>query len=210
MDFYSIYLIIKFTALIWLIYNGWLVYIAPRNMVEVGVETQTNCPLQFAFSTYMNVRDFYLRLSPGHKKYEMTGTSLTEDVVIEIWETAGFQFVKHQYRVVELVQDERMRLVSEKSQVTVLGVFKGETRSEVEFRFHAINDNQTNLGITIQIIFPNWYRHLLARLFFTQAIWKSHARAELNALAKIMEEAFVAKSSDKASSQNLRVVDGRF
>lgn len=195
MDMYSVKTVIEIIVVLWIGYNGWRVYSAPLNAVEVNAEVLTNCPLQFTFQTYMKVRDFYLRLSRGHRKYEMTGTDLTKDVVINIWETAGFQFVKHQYRVTELVPDKRMRLVSEKSQVTVLGLFKGETRSEVEFRFDAISDEQTNLGLTIRIIFPNWFRHLLARIFFTEVIWRTHARGEMNALARIIEEFYAARTA---------------
>lgn len=195
MDLHSVRTAVEIIVILWIGYNGWRVYSAPLNAMEVGAEVRTNCPLQFTFQTYMRVRDFYLRLSPGHRKYEMTGTDLTKDVVINIWETAGFQFVKHQYRVTELVLDKRMRLVSEKSQVTVLGLFRGETRSEVEFRFDATADEQTNLGLTIRIIFPNWFRHLLARIFFTEVIWRSHARGEMKALAKIIEEFYAAKTA---------------
>jgi hypothetical protein len=182
-------------ALCWLAYNGWRVFSAPRNAVEVGADVQANCPPKFAFQTYMKVREFYLLLSPGHKKYEMSGASFMKDVVIDVWETAGFQFVKHQYRVTELVLNERMGLVSEKSQVKVLGLFKAESRSEVEFRFYPTADAQTNLGLTIRIVSPNWFRHLLARLFFTEAIWRAHARAEMNALAKIIEQRYAIETA---------------
>jgi len=113
-----------------------------------------------------------------------------KDAVIDVWETAGFQFVKHKYRVTEMLANEKMKLVSEKSNVRVLGLFKGENRSEVEFRFHPIPGGKTNLGVTIQIIFSNRIRHFMARLFFTEAIWKSHALEEMKALASIIEQQF--------------------
>lgn len=177
-------------ALGWVGYNGWRVFSAQQHLVEVGAEVQAECPPDFAFQSYMQVREYYLQLSPGHKKYEMTGTDLLKDVVIDVWETAGFQFVRHQYQVTALVPNEQMKLVSEKSQVKVLGLFKGESRSEVEFRFRPAADGKTKLGLTIQIVFPNWFRHFMARLVFTEAIWRSHARAEMNALASIMENKF--------------------
>jgi len=177
----------------WVAYNGWRVFSAQRNAIEVGADVQAKCPRIFAFETYMKVRDFYLQLNPGHKKYEMSGTDLMKDVVIDIWETAGFQFVKHQYRVAELVPNELMRLVSEKSQIKIWGLFNAESRSEVKFLFHFTSDGQTNLGLTIQIVSPNWFRHLLARLFFTEPIWRSHARAEMNALARIIEQRYAVE-----------------
>lgn len=143
----------------------------------------------------MQVREYYLQLSPGHKKYEMSGTDLTKDVVIDVWETAGFQFVRHQYRVTEMAPNERMKLVSEKSTVTIMGIFKGESRSEVEFRFQPTGDGKTNLALTIQIIFPNRLRHFMARLFFTEAIWRSHAREEMNNLAGILEGRYTSETT---------------
>lgn len=183
----------------WAGYNGWRVASAPRQAVQVGAEVPARCPRDFAFRTYMQVRDFYLELSPGHRKYELHGTDLLQDVVIDVWEQAGFQFVQHEYRVTELVPPERMRLVSDSSRVRVLGLFKGRTRSEVEFRFAAASASGTTLGLTICIVFPNPLRHLLARLFFTEAIWQAHAKEEMTALARLMErrwaEAGAAKSA---------------
>ncbi len=45
-------------------------------------------------------------------------------MVIDACEAAGFQLVKHKYRVTELILNKRMRSVSEKSQVIVFGLFK--------------------------------------------------------------------------------------
>jgi len=174
----------------WLAYCLWRVASAPGNSVLVGADVIARCPSEFAFQTYMNIRDFYLQLSSGHKRYELHGTNLTQDVVIDVWEQAGFQFVQHKYRVTELVPGERMCLVSEMSQVRILGLFRSRSRSEVEFRFHPDSDTETVLGLVIRIVFPNKLRHLLARLFFTQAIWQSHAKEEIAALAKVMEQRY--------------------
>jgi hypothetical protein len=187
--------IIGIIVLCWIGYNIRQVFKAPRNAVEVDSTVKAKCPQDFAFQAYMNVREYYLNLSPAHKRYEMSGTNLLEDVVINVWETAGFQFVKHAYRVTELVPNERMRLVSERSQVRVLGLFKGVTRSEVEFRFLPAEDDRTSLGLTIRIVFPNWFRHLLARLFFTETIWRSHARGEMQALARIIEQRYAIETA---------------
>jgi hypothetical protein len=188
-------------SLCWLIYNGWRVYSAPVNAIEIGADVRAVCPRDFAYQTYMNIGEFYLRLSPGHKKYEMIGTELLKDVMIHIWETAGFQFVRHQYRVAELVPGELMGLVSEKSQVEIWGLFNAESRSEVKFVFHPAGDGQTNLRLTIRIVFPNRFRHLLSRLFFTEAIWQSHARAEMNALAEILEQRYRDKQENRQPSR---------
>ena len=171
----------------WFLYCLWRVATSPRNAVQVGTEVSAKCPVESAFGTYMKVREFYLKLSPGHKKYEMQGHALTPDTIIEVWEEAGFQLVKHKYRVIELVPRERMRLVSEASQVRVLGLFHGQSRSEVEFRFRSIGTSECSLGLSICIVFPNRLRHLLARLFFTEAIWQRHAEQEMAALARVVE-----------------------
>jgi hypothetical protein len=181
--------------LMWLVYNLWRVIRAPDNAVAVGAEVLTRCPRDFAFKTYMKVREFYLELSPGHKKYELHGTDLHRDVTIDVWESAGFQFVKHVYRIVELIPGERMRLVSEHSQVRVLGLFRGQSRSEVEFRFAPNGDAETRLGLTIRIVFPNRLRHLLARLFATEAIWQAHATEEMTALARLIEQRHAATTA---------------
>lgn len=186
---------IEILAFCWVGYNVWRVFSAQQHSVIVGAQVLANCPLDFAFSSYMQVREYYRQLSPGHQKYEMSGTDLTKDVVIDIWETAGFQFVQHQYRVTEMVPNERMKLVSEKSKVKIMGIFKGESRSEVEFRFQPTSEGKTNLSLTIQIIFPNWLRHFMARLFFTEAIWRSHALEEMSTLARIIEERFNASET---------------
>ena len=176
----------------WLLYCLARVVTAPRNAIQVGTEVRTRCPVDFAFQTYMKVREFYLQLSPAHKKYEMNGTGLTPETVIDIWEEAGFQLVKHKYRVVELVPGQRMRLLSESSQVRVLGLFRGQSRSEVEFRFTPTGESECALGLTICIVFPNKLRHLLARLFFTQAIWQRHAEQEMNALSRLTESRYAS------------------
>lgn len=184
---FGLEIILGCAGLGWLAYNLYRVLTAPRNAVEVGTQVVTGCPRPFAFQAYMKVREYYLQLSDGHRRYEMSGTHLTRDTVIEIWETAGFQYVKHRYRVVELIPNQRMRLLSEHSEVRVLGLFKGESRSEVEFRFDDHVPAGTAMGLTIRIVFANRLRHLLARLFFTETIWAAHARQEMEALARIME-----------------------
>jgi len=176
----------------WLLYCLWRVVSAPRNAIQVCTEVRARCPVDFAFQTYLKIREFYLLLSPGHKKYEMNGTGLTSETIIDIWEEAGFQLVKHKYRVVELVPRQRMRLLSESSQVQVLGLFRGRSRSEVEFRFTVTGESECALGLTICIVFPNKLRHLLARLFFTRAIWQRHAEQEMNALARLIESRYAS------------------
>jgi hypothetical protein len=176
----------------WVLYCAWRVLAAPREAVEVGADVPARCPVDFAYRTYMRVREFYLQLSPAHQKYEMQGTALNADTVIDVWEEAGFQLVKHRYRVAELVPGERMRLVSEHSQVRVLWLFGGQSRSEVEFRFVPAGESNCLLGLTIAIVFPNKLRHLLARLFFTQAIWQRHALQEMQALARLIEARYAS------------------
>jgi hypothetical protein len=186
---------IEIIALIWLGYNAWRVFFSLHNAIEVIADVEAKCPREFAFLAYMKVREYYLRLSAGHKKYEMSGTDLLKDVVIDVWETAGFQYVKHRYRVSDLVPNEKMVLVSENSHVKIFGIFKSQSRSEVEFRFRSTTSGHTNLGLTIRIVFPNRFRHLLARLFFTEAIWRSHAREEMNALARIIEQHYAIENA---------------
>ncbi|WP_313054371.1 hypothetical protein [Pseudomonas lopnurensis] len=178
-------------AAAWPAYNLWRVFTAPQNAIEVSAAAHARCPRSFAFQTYMEVREYYKQLSSGHRKYVMSGGErLMEDVVIDVWETAGFQFVKHRYRVTELIPDRRMRLLSEHSEVRVLWLFKGRSRSEVEFRFDDAAANETSLGLTIRIVFANRLRHLVARLFFTEAIWAAHAREEMKALARMIERRY--------------------
>ena len=172
---------------VWLLYCVFRLVTSPRNAVQVGTEVTVRCPVEFSYQTYMRVREFYLQLSPAHKKYEMQGASLSPDTVIDVWEEAGFQLVKHKYRVAELVPGHHMRLLSEQSQVRVLWLFHGQSRSEVEFRFEPKGEAVSTLGLTICIVFPNRLRHLLARLFLTQFIWQRHAEEEMNALARLVE-----------------------
>jgi hypothetical protein len=89
-------IIIEIIALCWVGYNGWRVFSSHRNSVNVGAEVQAECPHDFAFQTYLKVREYYLKLSPAHEKYEVSGNDLMKDAVIDVWETAGFQSVKHQ------------------------------------------------------------------------------------------------------------------
>lgn len=71
--------------------------------------------------------------------------------------------------------------------VRALGLFSGQSRSEVEFRFNPTGEAECSLELTICIIFPNKLRHLLARLFFTQAILRRHTKEEMAALAQLVE-----------------------
>lgn len=174
----------------WVLYSLWRVVAAPRHAVQVGTELGAACPAEAAFQVYMRVREFYLALSPAHLKYEMRGEHLGPDTVIDVWEQAGFQRVQHQYRVAALVPGRRMDLVSEQSQVRVLGLFRSTSRSEVSFRFDPDGQAACRLGLSICIVFPNAWRHLLARLFFTQAIWQRHAEQEMRALARVIEQRY--------------------
>lgn len=183
-------LLLTLIAAAWLGYCVWRVATSERNAIQVGADVSTACPTPFAWQTYLKVREFYLQLSPGHRKYEMSGENLLRDVVIDVWETAGFQFVKHRYRVAGIEPERRMNLVSDDSRVVVLGLFRGHTRSEVEFRFAPEGTERTALGLTIRIVFPNVLRQLLARLFFTEAIWQRHAHEEMKALAAVLETRF--------------------
>ncbi|HBI15394.1 MAG TPA: hypothetical protein DDY20_07760 [Desulfobulbaceae bacterium] len=185
---------IEIIALYWLGYNAWRVFSSSHNAIQVIADVEAKCPREYAFNTYMKVREYYIRLSPGHKKYEISGTDLLKDGVIDVWETAGFQYVKHRYRVSELTPNEKMALVSEISQIKVFGIFKSQSRSEVEFRFCSTTSGDTKLGLTIRIVFPNRFRHLLARVFFTEAIWRAHAREEMNALARIIEQHYAIEN----------------
>jgi len=125
----------------------------------------------------------------------MNTPTLTPETVISIGEAAGFQTVEHKYRVTDLVPGQRMRLLSEASQVKVLGLFRGQSRSEVEFSFREAGPTETDLGLTICIVFPNLLRHLLARLFFTEAIWQRHAKEEMTALASLIERRYVERAA---------------
>lgn len=85
--------------------------------------------------------------------------------------------------------------MSEASQVRVLGLFRGQSRSEIEFRFRSTTAADSSLGLTITIVFPNKLRHFLARLFFTEAIWLHHAEQEMSALAAIIEQRYAQKAA---------------
>lgn len=178
---------IEITILAWVGYNLWRVMKAHGNAIEISAESTAACPRQFSYETYVKVREFYLHLSAAHKKYEVREPSSGEEGFIDVWETAGFQFVKHRYRIAEIIPESRMRLVSERSEVTIFGMFRSQTRSEVEFRFNDAPGNATTLGLTIRIVFPNRIRQLLARVFFTEYIWQAHAREEMTALARLVQ-----------------------
>lgn len=181
-------ILFKTLLALWGLYNLMRVFQRPDNSIEVTASVPAHCSAARAFREYMNIGEYYLQLSPAHKRYQRTGDDLLTDTVIHICEQAGFQRVEHQYRVVELIPDRRMRLVSEHSRVTVLGLFRGESRSDTDFSFTPRGQHYCELGLSIQISFPNRLRHLLARLFFTEQIWQAHAREEMQALAAHIEQ----------------------
>ena len=183
-------LLVEIIAAIWLGYNVWRVANSNRNAIEVVALATAACPRKFSYDTYLKIREYYLELSRAHKKYEVDAVSSGGGDVIDVWEKAGFQFVKHRYRLVDNVPQKRMLLVSEQSEVTVFGIFRSRTRSEAEFRFSDASGNATSLGLTIRIVFPNKIRQLLARLFFTEFIWQAHAREEMAALAQLMQKRY--------------------
>ena len=43
------------------------------------------------------------------------------------------------------------------------------------------------------LVFANRFRHLVARLFFTKAIWAAHARQEMAALARLIELRYIER-----------------
>lgn len=185
---------IEAVLLAWLAWCLWRVFTASGNAIDVRTEAAARCPRSFAFATYLKVREFYLELSPAHLKYQQRDPAAGAASVIDVCEKAGFQRVEHAYRIAELEPETRMVLVSERSRVCVLGLFRGETRSEVEFRFSDGARGDTVLGLHIRIVFPTLWRHLLARLFFTQAIWQAHAQQEMRALARLVEARYAQRA----------------
>jgi hypothetical protein len=181
---------IEITAAAWVGYNTWRVFNASGNAIEVSSRATAACPKEFSYNTYAQIREYYLELSTAHKKYEVCDSSPGEEAVFNVWETAGFQFVKHRYRIVDVIPLERMRLVSENSEVAIFGIFRSRTRSEVEFCFSDAPGNTTTLGLTIRIVFTSPIRQLLARVFFTEYIWQAHAREEMAALARLMQKRY--------------------
>lgn len=184
---------IEAILLAWLAWCLWRAFTANGNAIEVAAEVAARCPSSFAFATCLKVREFYLELSPAHLKYQPRDPGAGAASVIDVCEQSGFQRVEHAYRITELVPDTKMALVSERSRATVLGLLRCETRSEVEFHFFDGPRGDTVLLLRIRIVFPTLWRHLLARLLLTQAIWRAHGQQETRALARLVEERYAAR-----------------
>lgn len=80
-------------------YIMWRVASARDNAIEISAEATAACPRQFSYEVYVKVREFYLQLSTAHKKYAVREPSGGDDEFIDVWETAGFHFVKHRHRL---------------------------------------------------------------------------------------------------------------
>ncbi|MBU0502678.1 MAG: hypothetical protein KJ811_05510, partial [Candidatus Margulisbacteria bacterium] len=72
-------------------------------------EYSLNCGKQSPekiFDFLKNIDLYYLDLSPGHKKFQLINSPiLAIGTTIEVEETAGNQYVKHNYQVVKIIEN---------------------------------------------------------------------------------------------------------
>jgi hypothetical protein len=135
------------------------------------------------FYFFQHLDKYYLNISKGHRKFKLLNAdSLRQGVFIENEETAGGQYVKHRYRVVEFVKDRHIRLVSDPSMVTLWrGLLTVPVTTTVEFE---IDTNMISSKLTLK--FRSRVAHSVADRMGTREIWGTHVKEEMENAAKII------------------------
>ncbi len=132
------------------------------------------------FNFLSDIDKYYLWLSKGHKKFDLVNADLLKKgIFIKNEETAGRQYIKHRYQVVEIIKNHYLKLVSDPSIVTVLAVFKLPVKVTVEFEIEPLKVGKARVASHLTVEFKNKITEFFAKIISTEKIWQAHLVEEV-------------------------------
>ena len=157
-------------------------------MIQISYTVATNKTAEKVFNFFRSLHKHYLRLSKGHKKFEISNAhALAKGVCINNEETVFGQTVTHMCQVIDFIENRCIKMVSPRSTATILKILKIPLKVTVEFTLESSTQNKTSVSSCVTLEFKNKFSELFARLLNTKRIWKSHLKEELENGLKIIE-----------------------
>lgn len=156
--------------------------------MAIPVSISLTCSMQLEnesadkiFYFFKHLDRYYLDISQAHKKFKVLD-GLKQGALIEVEETAGGQYVRHKYRVVKVVENRFIRLVSDPSIVEIWGGFlKVPVKTTVEFE---IKPNTICSRLTLE--FRSGLLHSIAKWMGVREIWGGHIKEEMEGAAEVI------------------------
>jgi hypothetical protein len=179
-------MLILYVWVFWLLLWSVIAFREKEPIISVSYNVACNKPVSTAYATYLNIKDFYLDLSKGHKEYTIIDSNWEQGGKIKVRESAGFQYIEHCYKIKNRVENRLVHLVSPASQSKIFGFIRGTNQSEAIFEFIEKGDG-CQIRFKLMILFPSRLKQILALTVLTPIIWKKHAKEEMNNLVRIIE-----------------------
>jgi len=112
--------------------------------------------IENAIYFFQHLKNYYILLTPDHKKFEIKNTKLLQQgSIIESEEQAGGQHIKHFYIVEDLnLTNGDFKIVSPKSIITVWGIFKFECKTELMIFFSNTRKWKIRNSFNFRTVFP--------------------------------------------------------
>jgi len=139
---------------------------------------------------FKNLPDYYLEVHPDHKWFKIINSDIVElGSIIDNKEISGGQTVHHTYTVKEFSVTQNnflAQLVSEKTKVSMIGVFNMEVHTIFEFSAHKMPNDKLKISSNLSIEFRNGIDSFFANLVNTKGIWEKHLKEELAGGMKVI------------------------
>lgn len=157
-------------------------------MIQISYVVTTDETAEKVFNFFCSLDKHYLKLSKGHKKFELINADLlAKGVFVANEEMVSGQYIKHKYQVVDIIKNRYIKLVSDQSVVTILKIFKVPLKVTVEFRIETFEDKKTTMFSYLTLEFKNKISEIFAHMLRTKQIWQSHFKEEVDNGLKIIE-----------------------
>ncbi len=157
-------------------------------MIQISYVVTTDETAEKVFNFFCSLDKHYLKLSKGHKKFELINADLlAKGVFVANEEMVSGQYIKHKYQVVDIIKNRYIKLVSDQSVVTILKIFKFLLKVTVEFEIEPFKDGKTNVSSHLTLEFRNKTHEFFALMMNIRHIWKNHLKEEMENGLKIIE-----------------------
>lgn len=149
-------------------------------MITISYVITADETVEKVFNFFRTIDKWYLSLSRGHRKFQLTnGKSLAKGVCISNEETVSGQCVTHAYRVTDIVENRYIKLVSTQSTATVLKIFRLPLTVIVEFEMETIQNGMVKVSSHLTLEFKNKISELFAYMLNTKQVWEAHLKEEM-------------------------------
>lgn len=132
---------------------------------------------------FQHLPDYYLDVHPDHKWFKLVNSDIVKlGSVIDNKEISGGQTVQHNYTVTKFALAQNhfsAQLVSEKTKVSMIGVFNMEVHTVFEFSANEMPNNKLKISSNLSIKFKNGIDSFFANLVNTKGIWEKHLKEEI-------------------------------